>query len=249
MFRLTAVLLLSMASVLAHADEFEDADKAWADGKPWPTHWGRISYPYTEAWNVVILGFVNKIYGEGEAADTWLKHIPYARNKDASVEVCTMKAGLIKRAAFCKVGLVDPEIVGTLKEDDVVAFFYPNHGTKRFSSGPGSEARTTIRVFQKITSGDDNNCWERKGLVYIFPIAQACLQKVDVALVDRLLTRDFGPRSGLVSAKQIHAPVETQTETFSNGRKTEQDAANSEEIKMESVSAHMEREAPKLDSR
>jgi len=65
-------------STFAHADEFEDADKAWSPGKPWPAHWGMAKYPYTEAWNVVFLGFIHKVYGKDEAADTGLKHMPSA---------------------------------------------------------------------------------------------------------------------------------------------------------------------------
>lgn len=196
MYRVIAGVLLALVTAFTHAGEFEDADKAWTTGKPWPAHWGLVQYPYTEAWNVVLMGYVNKVYDKDEAADTWLKSIPSTMQKGASVEVCMMKRGLLELASFCKPAVVDAEIVGTLKQDDVVAFFYPNHGTKRFSSGPGSDPRTTLRVFQKIASGDDKSCWIREKLVFKRPLADSCFAKIDRSLITHILTRDFGPREG-----------------------------------------------------
>lgn len=205
MFRLAAVLLLTLLANLAHADELEDADHAWTAGKPWPAHWGHIYQPYKEAWNTIFMGFVHKIYDKDEAAGTWLKHIPYAMQKGASVEVCMMKHGLLETAGLCKPAVVDPSIIGTLQEDDVVVFFYPNHGTKLFSAGPGSDARTTMRVFQKIAPAGEKTCWIRELLLYQRPNTPECWQRVDMANVENLLTRDFGPRDGASVASNSSA--------------------------------------------
>lgn len=214
MFRFAAVLFFILFASFAHADAIEDADQAWSAGKPWPAHWGLVKYPYTEGWNVVLLAFVNKIYDQDEAADTWLKHMPSAMPKGASIEMCMMKRGLLEVAGFCKPAVVDPAIIGTLKVNDVVALLYSNHGTKRFSSGPGSDPRTTLRAFQKISAADDSSCWRREALLFKRPIADDCFKMVDKDLVERLLTRDFGPRAGVTAAAmpaaEPAAPFNTQ---------------------------------------
>lgn len=197
MLRFLTLMLFSLAFPLASANDFEDADKAWAPGKPWPSHWGLVQYPYKDGWNVVMVGFVNKVYGEGEAASTWLKDIPSAMSKGASVEVCMAKRGLLEIASLCKPAVVDPELVGALQENDVIAFLYPSHGTKLFSRGPGSDPRTTLRVFQKISAASDKTCWVREMMVFTIPRADVCFKKVDPDLVGRILTRDFGPREGV----------------------------------------------------
>lgn len=196
MLNIFVAIFLSLFAANSYANDYEIADKAWAPGKPWPTHWGLIKYPYAENWNVVLMAYVNKIYRKDEVADTWLKDIPYAQQEDASVEVCMGKRGMLELATLCQPGIVDPTIRGSLKEGDIVGFFYPNHGTKRFSKGPGSDARTTIRVFQRIASANDNNCWVRMMLVFKTVIADECFAKIDRSLVDTILTRDFGPREG-----------------------------------------------------
>lgn len=208
MLRLLAVVFFTLLAVVAHADDLEDADKAWSLGKPWPAHWGLITYPYPEAWNTVMVAFVNKVYGANEAVDTWVKDIPYAHQQDAAVEICAFKRGLFKLATHCKAAVVDPEIRGTLQKNDLVALFYPNHGTKRFSRGPGSDARTTLRVFQKLSTGDDPTCWESV-LMISGPIAPVCRDRIDRNQVSRLLTRDFGPRAGGDSINPIGTPAET----------------------------------------
>lgn len=195
MFRVLTILFFAMFASLAHADALEDADKAWKPGQPWPAHWGLITYPYTDGWNTVMVMFVNKVYAPNEAADTKLKDIAYARQADAAVEICPFKRGLFKLATHCQMAVVDPEIRGTLKKDDLVAVFYPNHGTKRFSSGPGSDARTTMRAFQKLSSGDDPACWESM-VIMSAPIAPVCRERINREQVARILTRDFGPREG-----------------------------------------------------
>lgn len=196
MFRALIITFLILMATGARANDLEDADKAWSVGKPWPSHWGLVQYPYKEGWNVVLLGYVNKVYSKEEAADTWLKNITYAKQDGASVEVCMMKRGLLQLAGWCKPAVVDPEIKGTLHEGDVIAYFYPNHGTKRFSDGPGTDARTTLRVFQKISDASDDSCWVREAMVFRRPLADACFKKIDVSLTEKLLTRDFGPRAG-----------------------------------------------------
>jgi hypothetical protein len=212
MMRLIALLVFSLFSVFAHADDFEDADKAWKQGQPWPAHWGLITYPYPEAWNTVMVAFVNKVYPADEAADTWLKDIPYARKPDATVEICAFKRGLFKLATHCLAALVDPEIIGTLKKDDIVALFYPIHGTKRFSRGPGSDARTTVRVFQRLSSGDDPKCWEGMVIMHA-PTAQVCRDRINRDQVNRLLTRDFGPREGVKPDASANVPAMAKTST------------------------------------
>lgn len=208
MFRLLTVVFFALLASVAHADDLEDADKEWSPGKPWPAHWGLITYPYQEAWNTVLVAFVNKVYGADEAADTWVKDIPYARQRDAAVEICVFKRGLFKLATHCKVAVVDPEIRGTLQKNDLVALFYPNHGTKRFSRGPGSDARTTMRVFQKLSTGDDPACWESV-LMISGPTAAVCRDRIDRNQVSRLLTRDFGPRAGGDHINSVATPTET----------------------------------------
>lgn len=201
MFKLIAILALSMCTAFAQANEkdFDNADKAWSQGKPWPSHWGQIQYPYVESWNMVLLAYIRKVYDKDEASDTWLKDIPYAHQKGASVEICMMKRGLLKLATICKAALVDPTLIGTLHEEDVVALFHPRHKTKIFADGPGSDAKAAIRVFQKITSAGDDSCWERRELLFFGPVAKACFDKIDRQLIDNLLTRDFGSKTGGVN--------------------------------------------------
>lgn len=208
MIRLITVLFFAMFASMAQANELQDADKAWAPGKPWPAHWGLITYPYKEGWNTVLMGYVRKVYDQGEAGDTLLKDIPYAHQKNASVEICMMKRGLLKLATICNAALVESDLVGTLKEDDIVAFFYPNHSTGAFSKGPGAKPLEAIRVFQKITSAGDESCWERRVMLFYGPVAQACFNKIDTARVESMLTRDFGPRSGLADASQQLSTVQ-----------------------------------------
>ena len=195
MLRLLTIVFFTLLSSLAQADDLEDADKAWAPGKPWPAHWGLVTHPYKEGWNVVLITFINKIYDKDEAAGTKLKHIPYAMKKDAAVEVCMFKGGILRLSKLCRDAVIDPELAGSLKEGDIVAMFYPNHGTRGISRGPGSDARTTMRIFQKLGVGDDPDCWE--SLLFIHaPTAKGCFDRIDRSLVERLLTRDFGPRLG-----------------------------------------------------
>lgn len=199
MIRLITVLFFAMFASMANANDFEDADKGWSQGKPWPAHWGVVQYPYKDGWNVVMLAFVNKIYPRDAATSTWLKNIPYAMDEGATVEICMGKRGVFELSSLCQPALVDPEVKGKLKEGDVIAFFYPNHGTGRFSKGPGSDARQTLRVFQKISDANDSSCWERDMLVIKIPKADTCFKRVDAAGVERILSRDFGPRSGGVN--------------------------------------------------
>jgi hypothetical protein len=208
MLRLLTVMLFSLFTAFAHADDLEDADKAWSPGKPWPAHWGLITYPYADGWNTVMVMFVNKVYSANEAADTRLKNIPHALKQDAAVEICPFKRGLLKLATHCQAAIVDPEIIGTLKKNDLVALFYPNHGTRRFSKGPGSDARTTMRVFQKLSDGDDPACWESL-IIMSAPIAAVCRDRINRDQVSRILTRDFGPRGGV----DLVNPVATSAET------------------------------------
>jgi hypothetical protein len=216
--KLIAIFFLLFSGVV-QANDLEDADKAWKDGQPWPSHWGMITYPYKEGWNVVFMGYVHKIYGEGEASNTWLKDIPAAMPKGAAVEICVMKRGLLKLATICKDALVDKELVGTLKEDDVVAAFYGNHKTTIFSDGPGADPRAAMRVFQKITDAGDDSCWERRVMLFYGPISKACFNKIDTERVGQILSRDFGPKEGSGAYKALSKPADDSVRTISPDEK------------------------------
>jgi hypothetical protein len=151
------------------------------------------------------------VYDKGGAANTWLKDIPFAMQKGAAVEVCVMKRGLLRLATICKDALVYPDMVGTLREDDVVAIFYPNHKTTIFADGPGANPRAAVRVFQKITDAGDESCWERRELLFYGPIAKACFSKIDTTRIENILVHDFGPRTGLAHVddeESVAGPVE-----------------------------------------
>jgi hypothetical protein len=42
MLRLLVCLVFSLATTFAQANDFQDADKAWVTGQPWPLHWGLV---------------------------------------------------------------------------------------------------------------------------------------------------------------------------------------------------------------
>lgn len=198
MLRYVMVLLISLASCLTQANELDDADKAWTTGKPWPSHWGTIQDQsrWTTSWNVVNTGFVHKVYGEGEAAGTWLKEIPAAMQAGATVEVCLAKKGVFSWATKCHPALVEPPLIGSLKEEDLVVWLAPRHALSNLSSGPGAKPENAMRVIQKLAEGDESACW-RSLLILKMPIADTCLARIDKDLVEQILTRDLGPREGV----------------------------------------------------
>lgn len=196
MLRYFVMLFLALIVGLAHANEKDDADDAWAIGKPWPAHWGNLQDSAFTNWNVVNTGYVNKVYGEGEAAGTWLKDIPSAMQAGAAVELCLAKKGVFSWPTKCQAALVDPALVGKLKKDDAVAWFGPHHSLTAFSSGPGAHPEQAIRVFQKYADAEEKECWKLNMLVLKAPNVESCLARIDKNLIEQLLTRDFGPRDG-----------------------------------------------------
>lgn len=194
MLRFLTVLLFSLICNFAHADA-NDENTKWERGMPWPASWGEITLGKA-LWNTVYPGFINKIYSPGEATHTALKEIPYAMQEGASVEVCDGKKGIFKFSSFCYDAIVDPEILGTLKKGDIVQYFNPRHGVRFYSEGPGMSPETTFRVFHKIGDEAEDQCWT--GNFYLNrPRTDAChVQRADKAKIERILTRDFGPREG-----------------------------------------------------
>lgn len=198
MLRFLAVLLFPLICSFAHAAANEENAK-WVRGMPWPANWGELIV--SAQWNSVRPAFVNKVHAQGEAANTALKEIPYAMQEGASVEICIGKKGPFKLASACLVAVVDPEIRGSLKKGDVVHYFAPKHGESILSDGPGKAPETTFRVFHKSGDAAEDQCWTGN-IFFDMPNTDACYkQRADKTKIERILTRDFGPREGVATAQ------------------------------------------------
>lgn len=211
MRRILGLLFLLFVTGCANMPSSADADATWQRGQPWPTHSGTLTYPWEPGWNIITLGFVHKVYDQGEAAKTVLKDISYARGKGASAEFCMFKKGVFNFATICFPALVDPEIVGSLQEEDIVSVFYVKGGNTEWTYNPGSDGHNAFRIFQKLASGEEANnigCWMNHMFIVKNPVEPVCLQRVDVARAKRLLARDFGPNPAATLAGNTARPAE-----------------------------------------
>lgn len=190
-----AMLTFLFISTITHASPASEIDKAWVSGQPWPQTWGLLSDPQEFEWNRVIIAFVNEVFDKDEVRSTAFKDIPYALEKDSTVEICMAKKGVFNWATLCRPAIVDPDIRGSIVNGDVVAVLHAFGGTSKwFNDGPGTDQRKALRIAQRLAPKEDASCWE--GVIVKRPIAQVCLDRFDGAKIEQMLTRDFGPRAG-----------------------------------------------------
>lgn len=208
MYRFVAAVLLVLCAGCTSV--IQPTDIAWKPGQPWPSHWGTLDDPENDGeagWNKVLMMFVNKPLKPSDIQYTVLNEIPYAHKEGNAVEVCAAKRGPFSYGYRCRPALVDPTIVSTLQEDDVVAVFMPKKGTATHEYHPGKDGNVALRVFQRIASYEESqsmDCWIR--VLYIkAPRGPDCYKRVDYQLANRLLERDFGPKAGATGPQPVSA--------------------------------------------
>lgn len=187
--------LVMFSSGLAQASPAEEIDKLWVSGQPWPATWGRLTNPIEFEWNRVFVAFVNNVYDKDFALSTFFKDIPYALEKDATVEICMLKKGVFSWPTLCRPAIVEPTIKGTIKDGDVVAVLHAYGGnSKWFNNGPGTDPRKALRVIQVLAPKEDDSCWH--GIIIKEPNDKSCLARFNGDFAEEILVRDFGPRMG-----------------------------------------------------